>query len=61
MSQKPYESELRASFEATLREAGSYFVRKGRLHETLRRVVSRLDGEGVAYALVGGMALGEHG
>jgi hypothetical protein len=61
MSQKPYESELHASFEATLREAGSYFVRQGRLHETLRRLASRLRGEAIAYALVGGMALGEHG
>lgn len=58
---KPYEAALHASFVATLREAGAYFVKEGRLHETLARLVARLDAEGIAYALVGGMALGEHG
>jgi len=44
-----------------VREAGDYFAKKGRLHETLRRLTSRLAADGISYALVGGMALGEHG
>jgi hypothetical protein len=31
------------------------------LHETLRRLAGNLEAEGIAYALLGGMALGEHG
>jgi len=44
-----------------VREAGDYFAGGGRLHVTLRRLAQRLSGEGIAYALLGGMALGEHG
>lgn len=56
-----YETELRESFDFALREAGAYFMKQGRLRETLRRLAARLDDEGISYALVGGMALGEHG
>jgi hypothetical protein len=31
------------------------------LHESLHRLSARLEAEKIAYALVGGMALGEHG
>ena len=44
-----------------VREAGDYFAGGGRLHATLRRLAQRLSSEGIAYALLGGMALGEHG
>jgi hypothetical protein len=57
----PYEARLRASFDATVREAGDFFVKRGPLHETLRRLAARLDAEGIPYALIGGMALGGHG
>lgn len=60
-SARPYETELRESFDFALREAGAYFVKEGRLHETIRRLAARLEAEGITYALVGGMALGEHG
>jgi hypothetical protein len=53
--------ELRESFDFALREAGAYFMKKGRLHESLHRLSARLEAEKIAYALVGGMALGEHG
>ena len=56
-----YETELHESFDFALREAGAYFMKQGRLHETLRRLAARLDDAGTSYALVGGMALGEHG
>lgn len=36
-------------------------MKQGRLHETLHRLAARLDAEGISYALVGGMALGQHG
>jgi hypothetical protein len=58
---RSYETDLHASLDATVREAGDYFAGKGRLHETLRRLAANLEAEGIAYALLGGMALGEHG
>jgi len=58
---RAYEADLHRSFDSTLREASEYFARGGRLHETLRRLAARLDAEGIPYALLGGMALGEHG
>ena len=56
-----YEADLRTSLDAVLREASAYFVREGRLHQSLRRLVSRLQAEEIVYALVGSLALGEHG
>jgi hypothetical protein len=44
-----------------LREASAYFAGKGQLHGALRRLVQRLDAEGIPYALLGGLALAEHG
>jgi hypothetical protein len=58
---RPYESELRESFDFALREAGAYFMKQGRLHETIHRLAARLEAEGITYALIGGMALGQHG
>ena len=57
----PYEEALRDSLDSMLREAGDYFAGRGHLRETLRRLALRLDDEGIAYALLGGLALGEHG
>ena len=56
-----YEADLRESLDYALREAGAYFMKGGRLRETLRRLVDRLAAEGIDYALVGSLALGEHG
>ena len=61
MATGAYESDLRESFDFALREAGAYFMKHGRLHETIRRLAARLDAEGISYALLGGMALGQHG
>ena len=44
-----------------LREASAYFTGKGRLHCALRRLTQRLNEEGIPYALLGGLALAEHG
>ncbi|MBX7236078.1 MAG: nucleotidyltransferase family protein [Caldilineales bacterium] len=56
-----YESELQRGGEFMLREASAFFDGGGRLRETLRRLAERLEAEGIAYALVGGLALAEHG
>lgn len=44
-----------------LREASAYFGGGGELRDTLRRLAQRLDELGIAYALIGGLALAEHG
>lgn len=56
-----YEQRLRQGGETMLREAGAYFAGSGALHDTLRRLAQRLDAEGIAYALIGGLAMAEHG
>jgi len=38
-----------------------FFLMKDDVHETLRRVVSRLDDANIPHAVVGGLALGLHG
>ena len=44
-----------------LREASAFFDGIGRLNQALERLAGRLDAEQIAYALLGGLALGEHG
>lgn len=56
-----YEQMLRRGGEPMLREASDYFAGKGRLHDALRRLVERLNAEGIPYALLGGLALAQHG
>jgi hypothetical protein len=56
-----YEHLLRRGGDAMLREASAYFAGEGRLRDTLRRLAQRLNAEGIPYALLGGLALAEHG
>jgi hypothetical protein len=56
-----YEQDLRHGGNQMLREASAYFAGEGRLHSTLQRLAERLDREGIAYGLLGGLALAEHG
>ena len=56
-----YEHLLRGGGEQMLREASAYFAGEGRLHGALRRLTQRLNEEGIPYALLGGLALAEHG
>jgi hypothetical protein len=44
-----YEVELRESFDFALREAGAYFMKEGRSHESLHRLAARLEEEGIGY------------
>ena len=56
-----YEQLLRQGGDRALREASAYFAGAGRLHNALRRLTQRLDAEDIPYALLGGLALAEHG
>ena len=56
-----YEHLLRWGGDQMLREASAFFAGEGRLHGTLQRLTQRLDAEGIPYALLGGLALAEHG
>jgi hypothetical protein len=56
-----YEHLLRWGGDRMLREASAYFAGEGRLYGALRRLTQRLNAEGIPYALLGGLALAEHG
>jgi hypothetical protein len=56
-----YEHRLRQGGDWMLREASAYFAGAGQLRGTLHRLTQRLDAEGIAYGLLGGLALAEHG
>jgi len=56
-----YEHLLRRGGERMLREASAYLAGEGQLDGTLRRLTQRLNAEGMPYALLGGLALAEHG
>jgi hypothetical protein len=49
------------SFRDVLILADDFFVKKGIVFETMRRLAQRLDAEGIPYAVIGGMALAAHG
>jgi len=51
----------RLSFGDVLTHAGDFFMERGAVYETMRRLARRLEEEGIPYALVGGMALAAHG
>src|SRR4051794_35985493 len=57
----PYEKRLDANREWGLNDASLYFEGKGRVRETLRRVTARLNELNIPYAVVGALALFEHG
>jgi hypothetical protein len=41
--------------------ADDFFMKKGIVFETMRRLAQRLEAEGISYAVIGGMALAAHG
>jgi Uncharacterised nucleotidyltransferase len=49
------------SADDILRESESFFMGRGAVHTTLRRLIQRLKEESIPYAVVGGMALNLHG
>jgi hypothetical protein len=48
-------------FWARLKEIDLFFEGRGREHQTLRRLVRRLEKAGIDYAIMGGMAVNAHG
>jgi hypothetical protein len=56
-----YEQRLRQDPDLVIREASLYFGDQGELHKTLKALTRRLDEAGMPYALIGGMALAQHG
>lgn len=55
-----YEARLH-DFEELLKEAGQFYMSRGAVYETLRRLTRRLEQENIPYALLGGLALASHG
>ncbi|MBX9581039.1 MAG: nucleotidyltransferase family protein [Gemmataceae bacterium] len=57
----PYEQRLKADFRWALREGSMHFEQESGVQKTLTAICRKLDGLGVPYAVVGGMALFYHG
>lgn len=55
-----YETRLQ-DFQELLKEAGQYYMSRGTVCETLRRLTQRLEQEKIPYALLDGLALASHG
>ena len=49
------------AFRDVLVLAGDFFMKKGIVFETMRCLAKNLESEGIAYAVIGGMALAAHG
>ena len=58
---EPYERQLAHDVNYAMAEGSRYFEESGKVHEALREITRRLDGLGVPYAVVGGLALLGHG
>ena len=56
-----YENKLDSDFDWALREGSRHFEYGSAVHQTLRRLASKLEELGIPYAVVGGMALFAHG
>ena len=56
-----YERRLQQGGDLLLREASAFFAGSGTLYQALRRLAERLSAENIAYALLCGLALAEHG
>ena len=57
----PYEQRLDQNSRWALSEGSVFFEDKGAVQQAMRRIAKRLDELGVPYAIVGGMALFQHG
>src|SRR3989304_2144181 len=56
-----FEDIVRRGGTAAIEEAGRFFMGMNPVHETLHKIGRRLDGLGIPYAVVGGMAMVAHG
>ena len=57
----PYEQRLNQDSKWALSEGSIFFEDRGAVQQAMRRIAERLDEIGVPYAIVGGMALFQHG
>ena len=57
----PYEQRLDRDHRWALNQGGWHFHKKSDVFKTLHRLAPLLEGQGIAYAVMGGMALFEHG
>lgn len=55
-----YETRLQ-DFQELLKEAGQYYMSRGTVYETLRRLIQRLNQERISYAVINELALASHG
>lgn len=58
---KPYETHVRQDTDRILHEASEFFMQRGNVYQALRDLARRLDEIGIPYAILGGLALGQHG
>jgi hypothetical protein len=56
-----YEQRLKADPRWALTEGSMHFDKENSVFRSLERITRRLDGLGIPYAVVGGMALFQHG
>ncbi|MCA8996116.1 MAG: hypothetical protein KDA80_04005 [Planctomycetaceae bacterium] len=56
-----YEEQLASNHQLAFHEGSMHFENESGVHRTLRRICERLDELGVAYNVVGGMAMFFHG
>jgi hypothetical protein len=56
-----YERKLQADLNWAFREGNMHFDEKSEVHTTLQRITARSGALGIAYAVVGGMAMFAHG
>ena len=57
----PYEQRLNQNSRWALTEGSLFFQDEGAVQQAMRRIAQRLDDLGIPYAIVGGMALFQHG
>ena len=58
---KPYEALLREDARYALREGSLYFEESSAVQLALHKIATRLKEGGISYAVVGGLALSQHG
>ena len=56
-----YEAYVRQGGEIALQEMEEFFMQTGKVHQTLRELVKHLNEAGIPYAVLGAIAMGEHG
>jgi hypothetical protein len=57
----PYETRLRLDRIWARKQIDSFFMRSGPVYQALEDLTRKLEDAGIPYALVGALALGEHG